>query len=154
MAMLEKTTQPDKRTVGNIGDIWIDVITGMTYKLVAILMGSDEKVWYDWQLIDNTANSGGGGGGSISSEIIKGVLGYTPANQKDIDKLQDAKVVVSNDEPEYGALWIDKDVDEEVILAEIDDKKVSEEMTWSSQKINAMFTEYVDDIAELVGGEA
>ena len=30
---------------------------------------------------------------------------------------------------------------EEVILAEIDDDEVSDEKTWSSQKINAMFTE-------------
>lgn len=151
MAMLERTTQPDKRTVGNIGDIWVDVITGMKYKLVAILMGSDERVWYDWHLIDNTANSGGGGGGSISSEIIKGALGYTPADQKDVNKL---KVVVSNDEPEDGALWIDMDTDEEVVLAEIDDNGVSDEKTWSSSKIDAMFTEYVDDIAELIGGDA
>lgn len=90
----------------------------------------------------------------VTSESIKEALGYTPAKQMDVDKLQKAKVVVSNDEPTDGALWIDKDADEEVILAEIDDKKVSEEMTWSSQKINAMFTEYVDDIAELVGGDA
>ena len=76
------------------------------------------------------------------------------AKQTDVDKLQDAKVVVSNDEPNEGILWIDKDADEEVILAEIDDNDVSDEKTWSSSKIEQMFTEYVDEIAELVGGDA
>ena len=61
MAMLERTTNPDKNTIGNIGDIWVNSVTSMTYRLASIIIGSNNKTWYDWQLIDNTANSGGGG---------------------------------------------------------------------------------------------
>lgn len=70
MAILEKITNPGKDTVGNIGDIWVNTLTNMTYKLASIITGSNNKTWYDWQLIDNTANSGGGGGGSSSDVIL------------------------------------------------------------------------------------
>lgn len=92
-----------------------------------------------------------GSDATVTTESIETALGYKPANE---NELKEAKIIVSNDEPEDGAFWIDPDTDEEVILAEIDDDKVSDETTWSSEKINAMFTEYVDEIAELVGGDA
>lgn len=69
MAMLERTTNPDKKTVGNIGDIWSNVVTGMKYKLVSIIMGTDNRVWYDWQLIDNTADGSSGSGSGSTSGI-------------------------------------------------------------------------------------
>ena len=61
MAIVEKITNPGKDTVGNIGDIWVNSVTNMTYRLASIITGSNNKTWYDWQLIDNTANPGGGG---------------------------------------------------------------------------------------------
>lgn len=75
MALLEKVTNPDKNTVGNIGDIWINTITDMKYKLASIMKGNDNKIWYDWHLIDNTANFTGGGGGSSSDVIIDATTG-------------------------------------------------------------------------------
>lgn len=64
MAIVEKNTNPGKDTVGNIGDIWVNSVTNMTYRLASIITGSNNKTWYDWQLIDNTSNTGGGGGSS------------------------------------------------------------------------------------------
>lgn len=64
MAIVEKITNPGKDTVGNIGDIWVNSVTNMTYRLASIITGSNNKTWYDWQLIDNTSNTGGGGGSS------------------------------------------------------------------------------------------
>lgn len=154
MAMLERTTNPDKKTVGSIGDIWSNVVTGMKYKLVSIIMGTDNRVWYDWQLIDDNDNPGGGGGVSVTSESIKGALGYTPANQNDVNKLQGAKVVVSNDEPEDGSLWIDEDNDEEVILAEINDDEISDEKTWSSSKIDEKLKDPSNKVSLPTSGDA
>ena len=103
--------------------------------------------------IENLKESGSGATSEQLAQIEQNKNDISELSEH-IDELQEAKVVVSNDEPTEAILWIDKDSDEEVILAEIDDKKVSEEMTWSSQKINTMFTEYVEEIAELVGGDA
>lgn len=67
-----------------------------------------------------------------------------------------AEVEISETEPtdENVDLWVKPSSEEEVKLPEIKDDEVSAVDTWSSQKINAMFTEYVEEIADLVGGDA
>ena len=80
-------------------------------------------------------------------------LKYTGAEVEErldkVDKLENAQVVVSNDAPSKGALWIDMDSDEEVILAEINDVEVSNEKTWSSRKINEEFGAINDSLEQV-----
>ena len=62
-------------------------------------------------------------------------------------------IIVSDEEPEDGMLWIDKDTNEEIILAEIDDNDVSDEKTWSSSKIDEELNEFSNKVSLPTSGD-
>lgn len=70
MAKIEKAGAPNQNTVGNVGDIYVDTITGREFELVSIIgvkTDKDTRYLYEWDLIIEEA----GGGSSESDEIIK-----------------------------------------------------------------------------------
>ena len=76
-------------------------------------------------------------------------LKYTGAEIEEkldkVDELQDSKTIVSNEEPTEGTLWIKPEGSKEIILAEIDDTEVSDEKTWSSNKIENQISNEIEE---------
>lgn len=62
-----------------------------------------------------------------------------------VNELEDAKVVVGNTEPTEGTLWIKPEGSKEITLAEIDDAEVSNEKTWSSNKIENQISNEIEE---------
>lgn len=79
MAQINNNGAPDKNTVGSIGDIYVDNITGNKYKLESIInISSHEKqsCYYVWKLVpEDVANSGSGSGSSGVSTLIDTATG-------------------------------------------------------------------------------
>lgn len=69
---------------------------------------------------------------------------------------KDKTVLTIDPEAEEVKIYTAEEVDRmlEQSSKEISDVEISQEKTWSSHKINEMFTTYVDEIANLVGGDA
>lgn len=76
-----------------------------------------------------------------SSLTINGYSGFATTKLKESYLPESSLVVVQNNTPSKGAIWIDTDASEEILIAEIDDDTIDPEKTWSSKKIDEEVSE-------------
>lgn len=77
MAKIEKAGAPNQNTVGNVGDIYVDTITGREFELVSIIgvkTDKDTRYLYEWDLIVEEAGGGSSEVDKTVKELVEGTL--------------------------------------------------------------------------------
>lgn len=83
-----------------------------------------------------------------SSLTINGYSGFATTKLKESYLPESSLVVVQNNTPSKGAIWIDTDASEEILIAEIDDDTIDPEKTWSSKKIDEEVSELNENLVQ------